>query len=329
MDSLIQKLKPYTLLIAISMGFIGFLCFHYIKALEPLKPLAHSASDNIHLVLFFILFFAFCRVDFHQMKPKTWHYIMVIIQFMVSYAFALVIVHSTNAYLNTIMAGLLVCCITPTAASASVITGKLGGNEASLTAYIIISNFLAAIALPFIFPMISTQVHSSFLEQSLTVLSKVSPILIFPLIMALFLRTFMKKAHRFVVVHTKDAGYYLWALIIMFMSAKTFSSIYASEYGQRELIVMSALSLLLTIVNFSFGKGIGHCYGQRISGGQAFGQKNMAFGMWAALAYLPPSVAIIPGTYIIWQNMVNAWQIWYRERNLARWEREGIPPYQE
>ncbi len=85
----------------------------------------------------------------------------------------------------------------------------------------------------------------------------------------------------------------------------------------------------MTIMQFALAKGIGQFGHQRISAGQALGQKNMVFGLWVTLTYLTPTVAIIPGTYIIWQNIVNAWQMWYRERNLRRWEKNGEQVYQE
>ena len=62
------------------------------------------------------------------------------------------------------------------------------------------------------------------------------------------------------------------------------------------------------------GKAVGHAYGDSVSAGQALGQKNTVVGIWIALTFLDPLSALAPGAYVIWQNLVNAWQIWYKEK---------------
>ena len=48
----------------------------------------------------------------------------------------------------------------------------------------------------------------------------------------------------------------------------------------------------------------------RITAGQAFGQKNTALGVWMAQMYLNPLSSIGPAAYIIWQNLLNSYQLW-------------------
>ena len=49
------------------------------------------------------------------------------------------------------------------------------------------------------------------------------------------------------------------------------------------------------------------------------GQKNIILGIWIAGMFLMPSTGETPlaivglGTYIIWQNIINSWQL-YRKR---------------
>ena len=62
------------------------------------------------------------------------------------------------------------------------------------------------------------------------------------------------------------------------------------------------------------GKSIGHCYGESISAGQALGQKNTMVGLWLTITFLNPTAAVAPCAYVIWQNMVNSWQLWYKEK---------------
>ena len=57
-----------------------------------------------------------------------------------------------------------------------------------------------------------------------------------------------------------------------------------------------------------------------MSAGQAMGQKNTVVGIWIALMFLDPLAALAPGAYVIWQNLVNAWQIWYKEKyGVVKW----------
>ena len=327
--SILKKIKPFTLIIAVSTGLIVFLLFHYIKAISFLKPAAYFVSDSLNIILFFILFFAFCKIEFKQMRLRAWHIILALTQFLSTALLALLLYIDPDSEYKVMIEGALICFITPTAASASVITGKLGGNESSLTTYIIISNFVAAFTIPLVFPLFCNTEQQSFIQSFFLMLSKVSPVLIFPLILAVLIRRFTPSFHAVILSHTKDVGFYLWAFIITVVSSRTFANIFNSDESGSLLIGMAFLGLLLTILSFSLGKITGHFYGQRISAGQGLGQKNMVFGIWVTLLYLSSTVAIIPGTYIIWQNLVNATQMYIREKNLARWQKEHKPAYQE
>lgn len=68
---------------------------------------------------------------------------------------------------------------------------------------------------------------------------------------------------------------------------------------------------------------------QKVSAGQALGQKNTIFAIWIAIVYISPTVAIAPGSYLLWQNLVNAYQMWYREKQSIQRAKMGLSPYQE
>ena len=59
-----------------------------------------------------------------------------------------------NEYWSVALEGTMVCLICPTATAAAVITGKLGGSAASLTTYTLLSNLLAAVIVPLVFPLV-------------------------------------------------------------------------------------------------------------------------------------------------------------------------------
>ena len=68
---------------------------------------------------------------------------------------------------------------------------------------------------------------------------------------------------------------------------------------------------------FFLGKRIGGHYRERISGGQALGQKNTVLAIWMAYTYLNPLASVGPGSYVLWQNLINSWQLWKKRRRDA------------
>ena len=46
----------------------------------------------------------------------------------------------------------------------------------------------------------------------------------------------------------------------------------------------------------------------------AFAKKwTLPLGIWVAYTYLSPVISIAPSSYILFQNIVNSWQLWQRE----------------
>ena len=91
----------------------------------------------------------------------------------------------------------MVCLICPTATAAAVITGKLGGSASSLTTYTLLSNILAAIAVPLIFPLVEPHTDVTFGIAFLKILSKVFPLLLAPFFIALLFRYYIPRLHKF------------------------------------------------------------------------------------------------------------------------------------
>ena len=262
------------------------------------------------------------------MKPKRWHFYLALLQLVVSSIIVLIAVTS-NLENNIYLCGALVCIITPTAASASVIASKLGGCQSSLTTYIIISNIAAAIEIPILFPIIRHVEHTHILLDFFTILLKVFPLIILPLIASIVVRFTFKKLQLLIIDHTKDLGYYLWAFVLVVLSAKTTANIVKEACSLNSLIWMGGVGLLCAILQLVIGKIIGQFDGQRVSAGQGLGQKNTLFAIWIAMAYLGSTVAIIPGTYVLWQNLINAFQMYLREKQVMKCQKERIEPYQE
>ena len=317
-----QKLQRFIrlniLFIAIAIGITSYFIFHYVTFLEPIKyPLKHAVDALVPWLIFIMLFIAFSKVEIRKMKPRRWHFILIAFQVGIPFLLAYVVMLNPQSGFDVEVEGMIACIIVPTAAAASVITGKLGGDESSLTTYTILSNIGAAVSIPLIFPLISSA-HMEFWSEFWIIMQRVFPMIVLPLFVAQFIRICFKPVNRFITTRLKEAGYYLWAFTLISVSATSCSNIMNSHESGRTLIVLAVIGLVATAVQFAFGKFIGHLEGQRISAGQGLGQKNMVFGIWVTYSYLSPAAAIAPGCYILWQNVVNSWQIWYRAtRNLT------------
>ena len=61
-------------------------------------------------------------------------------------------------------------------------------------------------------------------------------------------------------------------------------------------------------------RAIGRRYGDPAAGGQSLGQKNTVLAVWMAQSFLDPISSVAPTAYIVFQNFVNSYQIWRKDR---------------
>ena len=326
-----NKLKTNSLFISILIGLIGFLAFRYIPQTKPLRPAASFLVDSLPVFLFFILFFSFCKLKIKEMKPRKWHLYLGLVQIISTGLFvALIYFYGYELSEKTVLLleGIIICTIAPTAASAAVMTGKLGGNESSQTSYTIISNIIAAVFIPLFFPLICTTISGIFFDDFMLILRKVFPVLVLPLILAVIIRVFFPALLK-LINKAKEIGFYLWLFTLAIQSARIFQNVANSKTGNAFLCTLFIVSLVITVVQFAVGKYFGHMDQQRISAGQGLGQKNTVFAIWIAIMFLSPEAAIVPSSYLLWQNLVNAVQMRLREKDTLARKQKGLEPYQE
>lgn len=144
-------------------------------------------------------------------------------------------------------------------------------------------------------------------------MKQVFPLIVMPLILAQAIRYLYKPLNQFICTKLREFNFYLWAFTLSSISATACSNMMNSPESAITIINLALVGLVFTAIQFGFGKFVGHLEGQRITAGQALGQKNMVIGIWITLAYLTPAASIAPGCYILWQNIVNSWQLYYRE----------------
>ena len=309
---MLKFIKNWTLPIAMLTGTLAYLLFAKWAFLAPLKPMVNGFVSFITPWLIFAqLLLTFSKVDIKEFKPKTWHLWLLLIQGLSCALVAGVLLSVPMGELGTgIGQGMMVCLICPTATAAAVITGKLGGNAATLTTYTLFSNLLGAVMVPLVFPLVEPHEGLTFWSAFFRILSKVFPLLLSPLFVALFLKHYVKNVHRWLMEHSGMA-FYIWSFALALVMGQTARSLINSD-ASAWLVALGGL--FTCVVQFLAGKRIGSAYNDRISAGQALGQKNTVLAIWMASAYLHPLATIAPGSYVLWQNIINSYQLWKKRR---------------
>ena len=247
------------------------------------------------------------------MKPRTWHFILQGIRIALSGFFVWLITLTSDADVKLLLEGMFICIICPTAAAAPVVTEKLGGSIGSLTIYTIIANVVTSVIIPLFFPMVEKSADIEFFAAVLMVLKNVTVVLVVPLVLALTSRKVIPSFTSW-LAKKKDLGFYLWCVNLAIVSGVTMRNILLSTVSGHTLVLLIILPLFVTIALFAIGKAVGRPFGDSISAGQALGQKNTVVGIWLTISFLNPLAAVAPGAYVLWQNMVNAWQLWYKDK---------------
>ena len=305
------------------IGAVGY------KLFLPLAP-------TLPWLIFFMLFFTFCKVNPLDLRLHKWHWAVLFAQLFFSFATYAGVLCLTH---NKILAqGLLMCFIMPTATAAPIIAGKLGGSIQNLTTCTLLSNFATAIIVPATFPLINPAADMTFLPAFLLILSRVAPLLLGPFFAAWLLRLIYKWRTKKDFVLSKQAAqvpFYLWvASIVVLMAVVTNTTISNFQLQISNILILLVSSFFACLIQFGLGKLIGWCLPaaskgtdyqdvlinpaaapttmagvSSITAGQAFGQKNTSLGVWMANTYLDPMASLGAAAYIIWQNIFNSVQL--------------------
>ena len=175
-----------------------------------------------------------------------------------------------------------------------------------------------AILSPIIFSFMGIHANISFFDSFLTICSKVLPLLILPLGVAILLRQCLPKIHT-VLNKRQSLSFYMWAVSLFLVVGKAVTFIIGQGREAIPLeIAIALLSLIVCIGQFYIGRKLGGRYGDKISGAQGLGQKNTVLAIWLALTYLSPITSIGPASYIIWQNSINSYQLYLKEKQTMK-----------
>lgn len=315
MRRVIQFLKDWTLPCAICTGTVLYLTFAYIPALDGAARFFNPIFDTIFpFFMAMILFTTFCRVEFHKMRPAAWHWLITVFQVLIVAAISAVILSLGLKGNDLILAeSILTCVIAPGAAAAPVVTAKLGGDLESMTTYTFVSNFITALMVPLVFPLIDKGVDIPFMAAFLMILNKVCLVLIVPMIAAYIVKRWMHTLHARIIA-IEDLSFYMWGISLSIVTGSTVKYILHAGTTVSFVLVIAVISLILCLVQFAIGRWVGHFSDFTVESGQGLGQKNTAFAVWIAYTYLTPLCAVGPGCYILWQNAINSLEIWHHRK---------------
>ncbi|WP_108821434.1 bile acid:sodium symporter family protein [Dysgonomonas sp. Marseille-P4361] len=296
---MLNKVKSYMMPIAMIIGG----CFHqYVSPLNIFTPYLIAT----------MLLITYCNISLKDIRFSRLHLWLILIQVIGSIGIYLAL----SPFNVTVAQAAMICVFAPTATSAPVITGMLGGNVESLTAYSLLSNMMVIIAAPILFSFTGEIDADSFTDSLWIVFQKVSVLLFLPFFGALLLQKFLPRVH-FEIKKNKGLSFYLWSIALIIITGKTVQFIIDQENPNYIIELSIALiALIVCVSQFLIGRKLGKLCNNTIAGGQGLGQKNTILAIWMAQTYLNPISSLGPGAYVLWQNLVNSYQVWRNRKNL-------------
>lgn len=264
-------------------------------------------SSFLPYLIAIMLFISYCRISLSDIKLTKFHYILLAIQYIGS-----AVIYLLLRPINEILAqAAMICVLTSTATSAPVVAGLLGGSISVTAAYSIISNLTVALIGPIFLSFIGHNYSSISLAESFWhIFKSVIPILILPFIIALTVYKIAPIVHR-KIQSAQIISFYIWAAALTIVIGNITQYVILQDDGNYTLeLIIAFTSLVICLLQFFFGRKIGKKFGRIVAGGQGLGQKNTVLAIWLTQTYLNPLATLGPGAYVLWQNLVNSWQIW-------------------
>ena len=297
-----KRLSSHTLrTLSMPLGMVvGALLCRQIVALD-----SWSGGWITPVLIFIMLFFTYCRVDISKMRVTMMHFWL----FAAQVVGAMVLYTLCEPLGQTIAQGAMVCALAPIAMAAVVIGGMLGANIENMTTYSLLCNVATAFVAPFILSWTGNG------ECTLTqILTKVAPLLVAPFVAGQFCRFALPRVAGWVAVHSRYS-FYIWLVSLAIVVGRT--TAFVIDHSVTDItteIILTVIAAVICVAQFALGRKIGAKYGDVVAGGQSLGQKNTILAVWMAQSFLNPLSCVAPTAYIVWQNIVNSYQI-YKKRD--------------
>ena len=296
------------------LGASAYFLFQSLQLSPSVKEAMVEGVAYVQPTLIFcMLTLTFCRIRLRDMQFRGWQ--CWLLAFQASVAAVLCLLQQTveEPAIRVFLQSTMLCFLCPTATAAAVVTAKLGGNVGQLTAYTMLINLLAAVLIPTFVPLTNPAGGLSFWLSFWTIIKKVFPLLIFPLILALVVRRVSPALLR-LLTSIPDLPFYLWLISLSLAIAVTTRILVHAAATWQLCLLMLAGSLAACASQFAVGRHVGRHYGETVTGGQACGQKNTILAIWVGYTFLDPLTSVAGGFYTLWHNAFNAWQLYQRSK---------------
>lgn len=257
------------------------------------------------VLIFLMLFVTFCRVRPSEMRLSMLHGWLLLFQ-----TIACVGVYFLLRPLDrTVAQGAMICVLAPVAMAAVVIGGMLGANVATMATYSLLCNMTVALLAPAVLSFAGTGA-CSFAGM----LARIVPLLVLPFAAAQCCRAVLPGVAGWVAAHSQ-ISFYLWLVSLAVVIGRTTAFLIdLHDASAATELWLAAAALAICLVQFKTGRAIGRRYGDPAAGGQSLGQKNTVLAVWMAQSFLDPISSVAPTAYIVFQNFVNSYQIWRKDR---------------
>lgn len=279
-----------------------------------LSPWAYRLAFLLPYIMFIMLSLSYTRIAPSDVKMSRVHIVLFVIQWV----FGIGAYFLLRTWDEILAQGLALIILTPTAVSASVITAMMGGSMGFIIASLIIGNVTMSLLAPPLLSSLYPDTGLGYLATVMQILSKVSLLLIMPIVLIWGLRYRKPRIHDAL---SKRAGwtFYFWCFSLVIITSNTIRFFKEHQeldlrYGTIIALSVFVVCLLLFVIGRKTGKVMGIL---AVNSGQALGQKNTVLAIWMALTFMNPVVSVIPSFYVIWQNVVNAIQLAHYRRDTA------------
>ena len=282
----------------------------------------HETLDKVSFItpylIFAMLVITFCKVKPREFKVEHMSWWLLLVQI----GGALISYFIIAPFNEVVAQGIMICFLCPTASAAPVVTGMLGGSVSRVTTFSIMSNIAVAIIAPLLFAKFtSTSAEISLpatIDAGLSILKKVAPLLILPMLIAFILQRVTPKLNKAIANH-HSVSFYLWAIALFIVVGRAVSFIINEPREEiPSMIIIGIGAAVVCVFQFWIGRKIGAKYGDKVAGAQGLGQKNTILAIWMTLTWLHPLASVGPATYIAWQNIINSAQVYNRGRNCKK-----------
>ncbi|NND34208.1 MAG: hypothetical protein HKN76_16595 [Saprospiraceae bacterium] len=274
--------------------------------LGVLLPYGYLITFLIKYSLIVMLFFAFLAIKFSFKIFSVKHFIIVTANLLLPVLFYfLALPFGKNLALTA-----FVISIPPTAAAAPVLAQFMRTDVAFVTAAVLITNPAIAFFIPTVLPwLMPVTTPILFLEVLIPVMTVVGvPLILSALIKKISISATQK------ILRFKIVAFYLF-LFNVWLACGNATHFLRNEGSDSVALIPQVflLTILICVLSFQLGQRMVKKE-IALAGSLSLGRKNTMFGLWLALTFVNPVVALGPICYIIMQNIYNSYQLMMVEK---------------